>query len=80
MVIVTAILGMLFILLYKSIRCGSKIGTYGATRLGAAFLIGDPVGAAAAPALPPPLPGKTSITGFLLRENIQSHFIKPAAS
>jgi hypothetical protein len=78
MVLVTAILERLFIFLYKSMRCGPQAGIYGTARFGAAFLAGDPVGESAAPA--PPTPGRTSIMGFLLRENIQSHFISPAAS
>jgi isopenicillin N synthase-like dioxygenase len=78
MVVVTAILEMLFILLYKSMRCRPCTATYGTARFGAAFFAGDRVDESAAP-MPPP-PGRTSITGFLLRENIQSHFIKPAES
>jgi hypothetical protein len=78
MVLVTAILEMLFILLYKSMRCRPCPATYGTARLGVAFFAGDPVGESAAPAFP--ILGRTSITGFLLRENIQSHFIKPAES
>jgi hypothetical protein len=78
MVVLTAILRMLFILHYKSIRCVPCPATYGIARFGAAFFAGDPVDESTAPA--PPLPGRTSIMGFLLRENIQSHFIKPAAS
>jgi hypothetical protein len=78
MELVTAILEMLFILLYKSMRCVPCPAAYGTARFGAAFFAGDPADESAAPALP--LPGRTSITGFLLRENIQSHFIKPAAS
>ena len=78
MVVVTAILEMLFILLYKSEGCRFWLGDYGLVRFGAAFLAGDPGDESVAPA--PPLPGRTSITGFLLRENIQSHFIRPAES
>jgi hypothetical protein len=78
MVLVTAILEMLFILLYKSMCCVPCPAVYGTARLGMAFFAGDPVDESSAPALP--LPGRTSICGFLLRENIQSHFIKPAAS
>jgi hypothetical protein len=78
MVLVTAILEMLFILLYKSMRCRPCAATYGTARLGVAFFAGDPVGESPAPAFP--ILGKTSITGFLLRVNIQSHFISPAES
>jgi hypothetical protein len=78
MLLVTAILEMLFILLYKSMLCGHCPATYGAGRFGAAFFAGDPVGKSAAPVFP--RLGRTSIIGFLLRENIQSHFIKPAES
>ena len=78
MLLVTAILEMLFTLLYKSMRCRPCADTYGTDRFGAAFLTADPAGPPDGPATP--LPGKTSITGFLLRENIQSHFIKPAES
>ena len=78
MVLVTAILEMLFILRYKSMRCGHWAGVYGVARFGVTFFAGDPADESAAPVLP--LPGRTSIMGFLLRENIQSHFIKPAAS
>jgi hypothetical protein len=78
MLLLTAILEMLFILLYKSMRCGYCPTTYGAGRFGATFFAGDPAGESAAPAFP--RLGRTSIIGFLLRENIQSHFIKPAES
>jgi hypothetical protein len=78
MVLVTAILEMLFILRYKSICCKLWACVYGTARFGATFLTEDPAGESAAPV--PPLPGRTSIMGFLLRENIQSHFIKPATS
>jgi hypothetical protein len=77
-VVVTAILEMLFILRYKSMRCGPWAAAYGTARFGAAFFAGDPVGASTA--APFPILGRTSITGFLLRENIQSHFIRPAES
>jgi hypothetical protein len=78
MVMVTAFLEILFILLYKSMCCRPCPATYGTARFGAAFFAGDPVDESAVPALP--LPGRTSIMGFLLRENIQSHFINPAES
>jgi hypothetical protein len=78
MVLVTAILEMLFILLCKSMRCEPRAGIYGTARFGVAFFTEDPAGAPVAPVTP--LPGRTSICGFLLRENIQSHFIKPAES
>jgi hypothetical protein len=78
MVIVTAILEMLFILLYKSMCCIPCPATYGTARFGAAFFAGDPVDESTAPAFP--TLGRTSICGFLLRENIQSHFMRPAAS
>jgi hypothetical protein len=77
-VTVTAISEILFILPYKSMCCGPCAATYGTARFGAAFFAGDLVEDSIAPALP--LPGRTSITGLLLRENIQSHFIKPAES
>jgi hypothetical protein len=78
MVVVTAILEKLFILRYKSMRCVPCPAAYGTARFGAAFFAGDPADESVAPILP--LPGRTSIMGFLLRENIQSHFIRPAAS
>jgi hypothetical protein len=78
MVLVTAILEMLFILLCKSMCCEPRAGIYGTARFGVAFFTEDPAGAPDVPVTP--LPGRTSITGFLLRENIQSHFIKPAES